>query len=251
MSQFWSRQGTGDMRTNEETVWSAKIAGMPLNLWIALVIELALFAALLFVSAGTLNWPAAWVFLALFALGAIPASIDLAKHNPDLLDERMKWPIQPNQPLWDRVLMMTLFVLVVALFVVPGLDVRWGWSRMPLWLQIVGGITLLVTFYLFFVTMRHNPYLASVVRIQKERGHKVISTGPYAIVRHPFYAAAIPFFPAIGLLLGSWWAVFLSLLVIAILAYRAVKEERLLEQELEGYADYMKRVCFRLVTYVW
>jgi protein-S-isoprenylcysteine O-methyltransferase Ste14 len=134
---------------------------------------------------------------------------------------------------------------------VPGLDVRWGWSRVPLWLQIVGGITLLVTFYSFLVTIRHNPYLASVVRIQKERGHKVISTGPYAIVRHPFYAAAIPFFPAIGLLLGSWRAVFLSLLVIAILAYRAVNEERLLEQELEGYADYMKRVRHRLIPCVW
>jgi protein-S-isoprenylcysteine O-methyltransferase Ste14 len=234
------------MNESEQTIWSAKIAGMPLKVWIALVIELALFAALLFVSAGTLNWPAAWVFLALFALSVIPASIDLAKNNPDLLDERMKSPIQPNQPLWDRVLVMTLFV-----FVVPGLDLRWDWSRMPLWLQIVGSITLLVTLYLLFVTMRHNPYLASVVRVQKERGHKVISTGPYAIVRHPFYAAAIPFFPAIGLLLGSWWAVLLSLLVIAILAYRAVKEEQLLERELDGYANYMKKVRYRLIPYVW
>ncbi len=239
------------MNESEQTIWSAKIAGMPLMVWIALVIELALFAALLFVSAGTLNWPADCVFLALFALSVFPASIDLAKNNPDLLDERMKSPIQPNQPLWDRVLVMTLFVLVVALFVVPGLDLRWGWSRVPLWLQIVGSITLLVTLYLLFVTMRHNPYLASVVRIQKERGHKVISTGPYAIVRHPFYAAAIPFFPAIGLLLGSWWAVLLSLLVIAILAYRAVKEEQLLERELDGYANYMKKVRYRLIPYVW
>lgn len=238
------------MNTSDDTVWSAKIAGMPLKVWIAFVIELAFLAALLFGTAGTMNWPAGWVFLALLTFCVIPIGISLAKHDPGLLDERMKL-IDADQPVWDRVLLTAFIVLSLAWFAMSGLDLRFGWSRVPLWLQILGGFAIPVLFYLQYVVMCHNTYLATIVKLQEDRGHKVISTGPYAIVRHPFYAVIVPFFPAIGLLLGSWWAVVLSLPLIVILAYRAVREERYLKQELKGYAEYMKKVRFRLVPYVW
>lgn len=238
------------MNARKDSVRSSKIAGMPLKAWTALVIEFVLLAALLFGSAGTVNWPTGWVFLTLLILSIIPIGIGLAKHDPDLLDERMKF-IHADQPLWDRVLLTALRILIFAWFAVPGFDVRFGWSRVPLGLQIVGGIAMPMLLYFQYMVMRQNTFLAPTVKMQEERGHTVISTGAYAIVRHPFYATIVPFFPAVGLLLDSWWAVVLSLLVIVLLAYRAVKEERYLKHELNGYAEYMKNVRFRLVPYVW
>ena len=164
----------------------------------------------------------------------------------------MKPPIQPGQPLWDKALLLGLLIYLLAWLVVPGLDaVRFGWSHMPLWLQVIGGASMLVAIYVQYLTLRENAFLEASVRVQKDRGQTVITTGPYAVVRHPFYATIIPFFPAIGLVLGSWWAVILSAPIAIILAYRSVREEQVLAAELEGYADYMTKVRYRLIPHIW
>lgn len=223
---------------------------MPFKVWVVLVIETVLLAVLLFGTAGRIDWMPGWIFLGLFFLSVAAMALGLARHDPGLLDERLKFA-HAGQPDWDRVLLAAFFVTALMWLAIPGLDQRLGWSQVPLVLQIIGGIAVPVSCYFQYRVMRHNTYLAPTVAVQDNRNHTVISTGPYGIVRHPFYAVAAPIFPAIGLLLGSWWAVVSSVLPIGILAYRAVREERHLAHELEGYAAYMQKVRHRLLPHVW
>lgn len=209
-------------------------------------------AALLFVPAGTINWPEAWVFLVETCLIGIASGLIIAKHDPALLEERMKPMMQKEQKGWDKALLPVFFVLWLGQYVVAGLDaVRFEWSHVPLWLKVVGALSLAFGFYVFHVVMRTNTFAAPVVKIQSERRHRVISTGPYAYVRHPMYAGAI--FIALGtpLLLGSWYGVAIGVVNIAVLALRAVLEEATLKRELEGYEAYAARVRYRLVPGVW
>jgi protein-S-isoprenylcysteine O-methyltransferase Ste14 len=122
---------------------------------------------------------------------------------------------------------------------------------MPIWLQVVGGLILISSFYLFYLVVRENPYLSSAVRIQKERGQTVALTGPYRYMRHPIYAAYIPFILGTALLFGSWYRVLAALILVGLNAIRALKEERLLRKELEGYDFYMSKVKHRFIPYVW
>ncbi len=215
------------------------------------VILFLVIALVLFLPAGTIAWFSGWVFLVLFFGFYIAVTLWLYRHNPGLLQERMTM-FKPDQKAWDKV----LFTLTEALFfawlgLMPLDAVRFRWSQMPVWLQVVGAIILLCSFYLFFLTFRENPYLSPAVRIQKERGQTVISTGPYHYVRHPMYSAFIPFVFGTALLLGSWHGVLLGPIHVVIVARRAVLEERTLRKELKGYDIYLVRVKYRLIPHVW
>lgn len=129
--------------------------------------------------------------------------------------------------------------------------VRFHWSPIPVWLQIVGALVLVCSFYLFFLTFRENEYLSPVVRIQDDRGHAVVSTGPYQYVRHPMYAGILVFVVGTSLLLGLGYGVLFGLMLVGLVARRAVLEERTLRQELRGYAAYMAQVQYRIIPYVW
>ncbi len=122
---------------------------------------------------------------------------------------------------------------------------------MPLWLQVLGAIAIAVSMYIMYLIMRTNSFAAPVVKIQAERGHRVISDGPYAIVRHPMYGGTLLLIVGIPLLLGSWWGLALSPRLILLFAVRAVMEERTLMAELPGYTDYAARVRYRLVPFLW
>ena len=221
-------------------------------IWAVLLGEYIGIAVVLFWTAGTVDWPAGWTFLILFVLCVTPMSVGLARHDPALIEERLKILPQKQQPLWDRILMVLLIVLIGLWLALPGLDaVRNGWSVMPVWLQAIGGIGVVLTLWANFAVMRQNTFLAPTVRIQEERGHRVITTGAYGIVRHPFYATLGPFFLAAALLLGSWTAVLISIVIIVVFGWRAVREEMHLQDNLEGYADYMQKVRYRLVPGVW
>ena len=148
------------------------------------------------------------------ALGLVSAVI-IARHDPQLTRERMRGPIQNQQKPWDKVLLAVVMVLCIAMFVVAGLDaVRFRTSNMPLWLEALGAAGIALGIYIFHVVMRTNSYATAVVRIQDERGHQVISTGPYAFVRHPMYSGAILYFLGIALLLGSWYAVGIAVVLM-------------------------------------
>lgn len=210
------------------------------------------FALALFLAAGTVTWLAGWAFLVLFFAFIIALTRWLLRHNPGLLTERMTGIGKANQKSWDKVFFALVNVCFLAWLALMPLDaVRFHWSQMPVWLQVVGAILLLCSFYLFFLTFRENAYLSPAVRIQSERGQTVISTGLYHYVRHPMYATAIIFFAGTTLLLGSWYGLFLALILVVGIALRAVQEERTLQTELPGYGEYMAQVKYRLIPYVW
>ena len=214
--------------------------------------EFAVFAALLFVSAGTLLWPAGWAFLALFFGFALAIILWLARKEPELLAERMSSPMQSGQPLWDKVFVVAVMVLFVAWLILMPLDaVRFGWSEVPGWLQILGALGVVLSFYIMFLTFRENAYLALVVKVQEERGQSVVSTGPYRYIRHPMYASTFLFFPGSALLLGSWWGLMFCTALLGLLVWRIPLEERMLENGLTGYDEYARRVRYRLIPRVW
>jgi len=209
------------------------------------------FALALFLPAGTLVWHAGWVFLALFFSFYLAITIWLYRHNPGLLQERMRLRTS-DQLAWDKVLFPLLMIIPFAWLIFMSFDaVRFHWSPLPVWLEFVGVVVLVCSFYLLFLTFRENAYLSPVVRIQEERGHTVVSTGPYHYVRHPMYAAMLVFVVGTSLLLGSGYGILLALLFMVLLARRAVLEERTLREELHGYAAYMTQVKYRLIPYVW
>jgi protein-S-isoprenylcysteine O-methyltransferase Ste14 len=219
----------------------AQIAGMAV-----------VFGLLLFVTAGTLAWPAGWAFLVLMFGFTIPLSLWLLRFNPELLAERMSGLAHPGQKRWDKVLVAGMFAVFFAWLVLMPLDaVRFRWSHLPAWLPIVGALLLGVSFWIFFLTFRENPYLSPAVRIQTERSHRVVSTGPYRYVRHPMYAGFALFAMGTALLLGSAYGVAGAFVLIGIVAVRAVLEEKVLREELPGYADYMQQVRFRFLRGVW
>jgi len=209
-----------------------------------------LFGLALFLPAATLAWPAGWIFLILFFGFFLGVNLWLFKNNPGLIQERMQFGAS-DQKGWDRVLFSVLLLLPFAWLIFMSFDARLHWSPLPFWSQILGGLLLLFSFYLFFLTFRENSYLSTVVRIQKDRGHKVISSGPYHYVRHPMYTGMLVFFISTPLLLGSAYGILFGLLIVLLVARRAVLEERSLRQELDGYDAYMSQVKYRFIPHLW
>jgi protein-S-isoprenylcysteine O-methyltransferase Ste14 len=219
---------------------------------LALIAEFAVFAALLFVSAGTVLWTAGWVFMAIFFGFALGITLWVGREDPELLAQRLSSPIQRGQPLWDRVFVAALLLLFVVWLILMPLDaVRFGWSVVPGWLQLLGALGLALSFYVIFLTFRENTYLAPVVKLQQERDQSVVSTGPYRYVRHPLYASMFLFFPGGALLLGSWWGLLLCSVLLGLLVWRTALEDRMLTNELAGYDEYARNVRYRLIPRVW
>jgi protein-S-isoprenylcysteine O-methyltransferase Ste14 len=144
-----------------------------------------------------------------------------------------------------------LVLFVLWLILMPLDAVRYGWSEVPGWLQLLGAVGLLLSFYVLFLTFRENAYLAVVVKLQEERGQRVVSSGPYRYVRHPMYAGMFLFLPSGALLVGSWWGLLLCLVLLGLLVWRIPREERILENGLAGYDEYERRVRYRLIPHVW
>jgi protein-S-isoprenylcysteine O-methyltransferase Ste14 len=139
--------------------------------------------------------------------------------------------------------------LFIAGFIVAGLDFRFGWSRMPLWVVIASSVVLLISYALYAEVMRENAYLSRTVEVQENQ--RVIDTGLYGIVRHPMYAVTVWLFFSIPVILGSWWACLCFLPYVAVIVIRIRNEEKLLTLELDGYAEYKKRVKYRILPFVW
>lgn len=208
-------------------------------------------AALLFVPAGTLHWPAAWVFLGLMIAMGLGFGGWLAKRDPALLAERMRSPIRSDQPVADKKLLLVFGIANLIWFIGIGLDERWHLSHMSIAWQGVGLALLVLSSASIAWVFRENSFAAAVVRLQSERGHHVISSGPYAFVRHPMYSGAVLFMLGIALLLGSWWGAAMTPVFAILLGIRTRIEEKTLVAGLPDYADYMARVRYRLVPGLW
>src|SRR5215210_5140374 len=219
---------------------------------LVMIAEFLTIAGLLFIPAGTIGWIVGWVFIALLCGVSLPTVRMLVRDDPELLRERMSSPVQRNQPLWDRVLLPVFLLLFVAWLILMSLDaVRFGWSDVPVWLQVLGALGVTLSSYVMYLAFQENAYLYPVVKIQEERGQSVVSTGPYRYVRHPMYSSCFVFFPATALLLGSWLGLLFSLVLIAIIILRTALEDRTLKSELAGYTEYAETVKYRLVPHLW
>lgn len=207
--------------------------------------------ALLFASAGTLRWPAAWAFLATCILLGPLCGWWLYRIDPALLAERLRPLLQKDQPAADKVFMGALIVAMLAWLVLIGIDRRVEGSDMPVALQAAGVVLFLLWTLFTLWVFRENSFAAPVVKLQAERAQRVISTGPYAHVRHPMYSGMVLFFTGLPLLLGSWWGLAMVPVFIALFAIRIGIEERILRDGLPGYADYAAQVRYRLVPGVW
>jgi protein-S-isoprenylcysteine O-methyltransferase Ste14 len=210
-----------------------------------------LFGILLFGSAGSFNWPAAWVILFVNATLGPACGLWLAKTDPALLAERLRPTFQADQPAADKKFMLAFAVATLIWLIAIGLDRRAHGSDVPVALQAAGlAMYLLSTVFIMWV-FRENSFAAPVVKVQAERHHRVISSGPYAFVRHPMYSGIMLFFVGVPLLLGSWWGVAIAPVFAVLFAIRARIEERALVDGLPDYADYAARVRYRLVPGVW
>ncbi len=208
-----------------------------------------LMGLVLFVSAGRLDWPAAWIFLGTYVLVILTLGVWAIRKNPEVVNERGK---MKNIKSWDKTLMTIYTVMLFVLFAVAGLDAgRFGWSVMPLALQVIGYIALIFAMAVTYWAMGTNPFLSTIVRIQDDRGHYVVTSGPYRYVRHPMYAMILLMYPGIALELGSWLALLPAVVIVIVFVIRTALEDRTLQAELPGYAAYAQRTRYRLVPGVW
>jgi protein-S-isoprenylcysteine O-methyltransferase Ste14 len=207
-------------------------------------------AVALFLPAGDIRWAQGWLFLLVFLVLTVASSLYLWRTNPDIFVARSR--IHPGTKAWDKVLMAFLLLSFAAIFVVAALDAgRFHWSSPSLGVIVLGYVLLCVGFFISIWVYKVNKFAEPSVRIQTDRGHKVIDTGPYAIVRHPLYLGGLIMFSGIPLALDSFWALIPSVVVALILVVRTVLEDRTLQEELEGYKDYAGRVRCRLIPGVW
>ena len=208
------------------------------------------FGALLFVPAGRWDWGAGWLYLAIIAVSTTINLVHMRRRNPGLIEHRLR--VGKGTKAWDKVWMAVFSPIVVAVYVVAGLDAgRFGWSTVPLWLWPVGLAVFLSGTMALTWSMGVNPFFEKTVRIQAERGHRVIETGPYGYVRHPGYVGFLGWLLSAPLLLGSWWAFIPAILSAAAVVIRTTLEDRTLRHELPGYIQYAGRVRFRLVPHIW
>lgn len=212
--------------------------------------SMAIWGGLLFWAAGTLWWSRAWIHLGLWVVTLGANLVILLRLNPAALLARMK-ARRPTEK-FDKIIMYSLVPVTLAIPAVAGLDaVRCQWSRLATW-AIYPGIVLHAAGDAFLLwAMVVNPYGEKTVRIQTERGHRVVTTGPYALVRHPMYVGVMVLLAGIPLVLGSWWT-FLPMGVMALaMVIRTAFEDRMLRRELPGYDDYARRTRYRLLPGLW
>jgi protein-S-isoprenylcysteine O-methyltransferase Ste14 len=223
----------------------------PFIVWLRLGIRMALFAIALLWPAGTWYWPKAWVVIGLWSSFEVAMTHYLLRHDPTLLAERLKLvPLAKEQKAWDKVLMLLFFIAGIGLYIAPGFDVvRYQWSEpLPAWMRIIAMFVHLPCFVFLGWVMRENIYLSQVVKIDQERGHQVVTSGPYALVRHPVYTVAIILLLALPVALGSRFGLILSIFLTALLITRTYFEDRTLHAELDGYRDYaMQKPGSRIV----
>jgi len=210
-----------------------------------------MLSALLFLGAGTLNWPQGWLYVALYALSIIAQAVILIPRSPGLLAERSK--LQAGTKRWDVILSAVGLGLatMVSLFV-AGLDYRNSWTGpLPLWTVIVALLVMVLGWVLVVWSMASNPFFSAMVRLQADRGQRVMTGGPYQYVRHPGYVGAILSNAAMPFVLGSLWALIPASVVMLFFLVRTIGEDPTLQRELPGYREYAQRVRYRLLPGVW
>lgn len=225
------------------------MASLNARAWLALAILAVVMGLVLFVTAGTVHYWQAWIYLAVFVGASALLTADLMRRDPALLARRMRGgPTAETEPT-QRLIMWIVSLGFLALLVVPALDRRVGWSHVPAWAVLAGDGLVLLGCYGILRVYRANTYGGATIRVTADQ--KVITTGPYAIVRHPMYATASFYLIGTPVALGSPWGLLALALIVPALIWRLLDEERILARDLPGYTDYQRKVRFRLIPLIW
>jgi protein-S-isoprenylcysteine O-methyltransferase Ste14 len=226
--------------------------GLVLNLILQTVVWYGLMGAIIFGAAGTMDYPGGWLYLSEMIAFSVVFGAYAVRVDPGMLRERLKPPVQKDQPLADKLLLIPLLLVVFGAMGFMAADaMRWHWSMMSPSVQWAGSTLLAAVFLLMSWTLRTNSFAAPIVKIQKDRGQTVIATGPYAIIRHPLYLGALFYLASTSLVLGSWWGLAAIPILALLLGIRIGIEEKTLRAGLEGYDDYVRRVRWRLIPFIW
>ena len=211
-----------------------------------ILVFIALLLAMFFLPAGTFAYWEAWVYLTVILVSMFSFLIYFLKNDPELLERRMRMREKEAE---QKLIVRILCLWFLFTFLLPGFDKRFEWSDVPVEVVIVADILVLLSYSMIFLVLRENRYASRIIEVEQEQ--KLISSGPYAIVRHPMYLGGSLMFLSAPLALGSWWAIIPSLLIIPILVARIRNEEKILERELKGYQEYMQKTKHRLIPGIW
>jgi protein-S-isoprenylcysteine O-methyltransferase Ste14 len=216
---------------------------------LSLVVLMLVFAALLFASAGTLDYWQAWTFLAVYFVSSLAITLYLVKRDPELLKRRMKGGPFAEKKTAQKIIMSLTSLGFIALLVVPALDHRFGWSYIPASVALAGDLIVALGFFAISLVFKENSFTSATIELSVDQ--RVISTGPYALVRHPMYAGALVMLAGIPIALGSWWGLLVVVAIMPALIWRLIDEERFLARNLPGYVEYQRKVRYRLLPLVW
>lgn len=217
--------------------------------WLSVVALGVVMGVLLFGAAGSIHYWQAWVYLAIVIGLTGVTTFDLLRRDPALLERRMAGGPTVEQRPVQKVIMWLASAAYIAMLVVPALDYRNGWSHVPLALIMLGDILIALGFWFILIVYRANTFTAATVQVAQNQ--IVISTGPYAIVRHPMYASGLLYVLGSPLALGSWWGLLAVAAFTPVLIWRLLDEESMLSADLKGYEEYRQRIRYRLVPYLW
>jgi protein-S-isoprenylcysteine O-methyltransferase Ste14 len=206
-------------------------------------------AALLFVPAWTLRYWQAWIFLAVFFGSALAITLYLMKHDPQLLERRMKAGPGAEKEASQKIIQVVAASAFFAAIAFPPIDHRFAWSTVPAYVAVAGDVVVALGLLVIFFVLRENSYASGVIEVDAEQ--RVISTGPYALVRHPMYSGALVMFLGVPLALGSWWGLLTLIPMTLAIIWRLLDEEKFLARNLPGYREYQEQVKYRLVPFVW
>jgi len=213
---------------------------------VRLMLVIAILGAMLFLPAGTFHYWQAWVYLAILIIPMIFVMIYMIAKDPELLERRMRMREKETE---QRTIIKLSYVFFVVAFLIPGFDKRFGWSSAPLEVIIIADAIVLAGYALFVRVLRENRYASRIIEVEQKQ--KVVTTGPYAVVRHPMYSGALLMYGFSPLALGSYWGMIPNALLVVLIVARILNEEKVLIRELEGYREYAQKVKYRLIPGVW
>jgi protein-S-isoprenylcysteine O-methyltransferase Ste14 len=201
---------------------------------------------MLFVPAGTIDFWQAWGYLFIFGASVSLIFVYLYKHDPGLLERRLN---RAEKEKSQQGIQRYIFIAYMAVFILPALDHRWAWSDVPWLIVITGDVLVALGNLIIFLALKENSFAAATIEVTPDQ--KVISTGPYAVIRHPMYSGAIVMLLGTPLALGSWWGLLIFILIAGMIVWRLHEEEKFLFRSLSGYKDYCQKVRYRLIPFIW